>query len=231
MPWIEWRISFPLVEKHIYFPHICLPHVFQKVFLLCKTLTFGLKKQYGWQSYTLKTTFLSMLKEWVKGGSIYKEDIILDMMTEVFSYMPKCYENKHLSMYFIPRINLLQQYNLSPETTHQNQSLKKHECVEFLEQKLNQLSDEISIINIIANFYETFDEIKEHQKWNNPYHLINDKRRMLCPQRSTFNPKCENNVLRFQLELYLRFLQIIYDSVLDDVAYCSQNLFCNLYYI
>lgn len=82
-----------------------------------------------------------MLEEWVKRNHIYKEDNILDMITEVFSYMSKCYENKHLSMYFMPRINLLQQYNLSPETTHQSQSLKKDEYVENLEQKLKQLSD------------------------------------------------------------------------------------------
>ena len=74
-----------------------------------------------------------MLEEWVKRDNIYKGDNILDMMTEVFSHKPKCYENKHLSMYFIPRTNLLQQYNLFPKTTHQNQSLKKDECVENLE--------------------------------------------------------------------------------------------------
>lgn len=61
--------------------------------------------------------------------------------------------------------------------------------------------------------------------------MINNKRRMFCPQGSNFHPKWENDVLQFQFELYLRFLEIIYDSVLSDVAYCSQNLFCNLYYI
>ena len=96
---------------------------------------------------------------------------------------------------------------------------------------MKQPSDKKSIINIIANSYETFGEIKEHQKWNNLYHLINDEPRMLCPRRSTFHPKCENYVLHFQPGFYLRFLEIIYDSVSNDVAYCYQNLFCNLYYI
>ena len=61
--------------------------------------------------------------------------------------------------------------------------------------------------------------------------MINNRRRMLCPQRSKFHQTCQNDVLQFQLELYLRFLEIIYDSVLNDVDYCSQNLLCNLYYI
>ena len=104
-PWIEWRISFSLVEKEIY---LRLPYILQKVYLLCKTLTSKWKDQYKFNSYLLKTVFLWMLEEWAKHSKTFKEDHILDMMADVFSYMLKCYKTGNLPMYFIPEMNLLQ---------------------------------------------------------------------------------------------------------------------------
>ena len=222
MPWIEWRISFSLVEKNIY-GH--LPYVFRKVFLLCKILTYELKKQYNFESYLLKTVFFWMLEEWGKQDKIFKENDILGMMNEVFLYMSKCYEKKHLPMYFIPRINLLEQYQ--PVTTH------KEEFVEILDQKLRQLSDKKSMmIIVVKNFDEIFEHIKNQQFLNYDYQIVDRiVDRMLYPQVKNFDLRCEKDVLQFQLNIYLSFLQTLSKSVLHSDSVIPQDLHCNLYHI
>ena len=93
-----------------------------------------------------------MLEGWGKHNKIYKEDHILDMMTNVFSYMSKCFDKKHLLMYFIPKINLLQQY---PLTSNESLDLKKEqERVETLDQILTKLSNKESMINIISSIFQ-----------------------------------------------------------------------------
>ena len=221
MPWVEWRISFSLVEKNIYGD---LPYVFRKVFLLCKILTYELKKQYNFESYLLKTVFLWMLEEWGKQDKIFRENDILGMMNEVFLCMSKFYEKKHLSMYFIPGINLLEQYQ--PVTTH------KEEFVEIF-QKLRQLSDKKSMmIIIVKNFDNIFDDMSRQISLNHNYQ-IKDRivDRMLYPHLENFDLRCEKDVLQFQLNIYLRFLQTFSKSVLQRDSFNPQDLHCNLYYI
>ena len=75
-----------------------------------------------------------MLEEWGKHSKTYKEDHILDMMGDVFSYMSKCYDKKDLPKYFIPKMNLFQQYSLA---SNENFNLEKEqERVETLDQVL-----------------------------------------------------------------------------------------------
>ena len=107
-PWIEWRISFSLVEKEIY---VNVPSIFRKVYLLCKILSSEWKKKFMFHSYILKTVFLWKYEEWGEQDKIYSEDDIIDMIIDVFLYLSKCYENKNIAMYFVPEMNLLEQYS------------------------------------------------------------------------------------------------------------------------
>ena len=149
-----------------------------------------------------------MLEEWGKHNKTYKEDHILDMMVDVISYMSKCYEMGNLPMYFIPEMNLLQQY---PVTSCENLNLEKEqERVETLDQILRQLANKKSMISIIVRYFPgSFQKID----------LFFDDRRYLCSMHDIFfdlqrngddDPKCEEDVLQFQLKLYLKFLEALY---------------------
>ena len=107
-PWIEWRISFSLIEKEIY---INTPYLFRKVYLICKTLTSKWKKKFKFHSYVLKTVFLWKYEEWGEKDITFSEDLLIDMIIDVFSCLLKFYENKNVPMYFIPEMNLLEQYS------------------------------------------------------------------------------------------------------------------------
>ena len=231
MPWIEWRISFSLVEKHIY---LRLSYVFQKVFLLCKNLTYHLK-YFGLESYMLKTVFLWMLEEWAKRDNIYKEDNILDMMNEVFSYMLKCYKNKHLRMYFIPRINLLQHDKLPPKITN---GPMKNEVYGLLKELCDQYSINIStetkhesMKKLVYPMLKEFCDKKLIIKIiSNSTKIFGIEYSMLHLQRSTFYPTCENDVLQLQLKLYRKFLNEIC-SIMSRMNNDRENLCHNLYLI
>ena len=107
-PWIEWRISFSLVEKEIC---VNFPSIFRKVYLLCKMLSSEWKKKFKFHSYILKTVFLWKYEDWGEQDKVYSEDDIIDMIIDVFLYLSKCYENKNIAMYFVPEMNLLEQYS------------------------------------------------------------------------------------------------------------------------
>ena len=115
------------MEKEIF---SALPYLFRKVFLLCKTLTSKWKKQYKFNNNLLKTVFFWILGKWESHEKTYKEDYILDMIADVFSFMLNCYKTGRLSMYFMPEINLFQQY---PVAVHENYNLeKKQDSVETI---------------------------------------------------------------------------------------------------
>ena len=107
-PWVEWRISFSLIEKEIY---LNVPVIFRKVYLLCKTLSSEWKSKFNFHSYILKTVFLWKYEEWVQQGKVYSENDTIDMIADIFSYLLKCYENENISMYFVPEMNLMEQYS------------------------------------------------------------------------------------------------------------------------
>ena len=110
--WIEWRLSFSLVEKEI-FGNIA--YLYRKVYLLCKKLTSTWKEKYSFHSYELKTVFLWTYENWEKSGKGFTEDDILSMMVDVFSYLLACYEDRNVPMYFIPELNLLEQYPMTKQ--------------------------------------------------------------------------------------------------------------------
>ena len=107
-PWTEWRISFSLIEKVIY---INIPYLFRKVYLICKTLTSEWKKKFKFHSYVLKTVFLWKYEEWGEKDVTFSEDLLINMIIDVFSCLLKWYENKNVPMYFMPEMNLLEQYS------------------------------------------------------------------------------------------------------------------------
>ena len=91
------------------FPNI--PYLFRKVYLYCKTLTLEWKKEYKFHSYVLKTVFLwTYEKKWQK-NKLFTEDDILPMIVDVFEFLHKCYEETNVPMYFIPELNLLEEYS------------------------------------------------------------------------------------------------------------------------
>ena len=107
-PWVEWRLSFSVVEKEIF---VNLPWLFRKVYLLCKTVAAEWKEKYKFPSYILKTIFLCKYESWQKTNKEYTENDLLTMMLDVFVYLLKCYENQNVPMYFIPEQNLLELYS------------------------------------------------------------------------------------------------------------------------
>ena len=88
-----------------------IPYLFRKVYLYCKTLTLEWKKEYKFHSYVLKTVFLwTYEKKWQK-NKLFTEDNILPMIVDVFEFLHKCYEETNVPMYFIPELNLLDEYS------------------------------------------------------------------------------------------------------------------------
>ena len=110
--WIEWRLSFSLVEKEIF---VSIMYLYRKVYLFCKKLTSKWKKKYSFHSYELKTVFLWTYENWEKSGKGFTENDLLSMMVDVFSYLLACYEDRNIPMYFIPELNLLEQYPITTQ--------------------------------------------------------------------------------------------------------------------
>ena len=110
--WIEWRLSFSLVEKEIF---MNITYLYRKVYLLCKKLTSEWKTKYSFHSYELKTVFLWTYEIWEKSGKGFTENDLLSMMVDIFSYLLICYEDRNIPMYFIPKLNLLEQYSITKQ--------------------------------------------------------------------------------------------------------------------
>ena len=177
-PWIEWRISFSLVEKEIY---VNLPSVLRKVYLLCKMLSLEWKKKFEFHSYILKTAFLWKYEEWGEQDKVYSEDDIIDMIIEVFLYVSKCYEIKNIAMYFMPEMNLLEQYSKTKQAGLMNKFERKYRKITYsdfyqyipereieranfnnrlvpmfeasLLKTLKRFTEKSSLVEIIRNFY------------------------------------------------------------------------------
>ena len=63
----------------------------------------------------LKTVFLwTCEKKWHK-KKVFTEDDILPMIVDVFGYLQKCYEERNIPLYFIPDLNLLDEYSKTKE--------------------------------------------------------------------------------------------------------------------
>eukprot|EP00111_Clytia_hemisphaerica_P015993 TCONS_00047298-protein len=117
--WIEWRLSFSMVEKEIM---LNLPHLYRKVYLICKEMANDLKVKNVYYSYALKTTFLWQCEAWSKTGIVYTLDHILDMVQDVFQRLYKAHETKDLQNYFVPGMNL---FELISDSKKESVALKR----------------------------------------------------------------------------------------------------------
>lgn len=106
-PYLEWRLSFSIVEKNIF---ESVKYIFRKVNLLCKTLTATWQMEYHFLNYALKTVFLWTYEDWEKSKKEFTEDDILEMVLQLFCNFYKYCKEKVVPMYFIPEVNILDQY-------------------------------------------------------------------------------------------------------------------------
>ena len=107
--WIEWRVSFSLVEKEIFRE---LDYLLRKVYVICKTITEKWKKEYNFPRYLLKTTFLWTLEDnLMKLDEKFTEDNIISMISKVFICLEKYFKENKIHNYFIPEMNILEQYS------------------------------------------------------------------------------------------------------------------------
>ena len=143
-PGFEWRVSFSLVEKRILGK---IHYLFRKVYLICKRITVieEWKKHYNFPSYILKTAFLWILEEKWKEPEAFTEDNILSMIVEIFSYLKRYFEKDNIPNYFIPEMNILEQYS---------QIVKKNSInSDKLIEEVTRLANKKSLIQYIC---ETF---------------------------------------------------------------------------
>ena len=159
-PGFEWRVSFSLVEKRILGK---INYLFRKVYLICKKITVirKWKKQYNFPSYILKTAFLWTLEKKWKEPEKFTEDNILSMILEIFNYLKNCFEKNNIPNYFIPEMNILEQYS---------QTVKKHSI------NSDKLIDELAVLAnktfLIEYICETFNDIPFSPIISNDYHIF-----------------------------------------------------------
>ena len=167
-PWVEWRLSFSLVEKEIF---VNLPCLFRKVYLLCKTLTLEWKKMYDFPSYILKTTVLWTYEEWQRTKKVFTEDDLLTMIADIFRYLLNSYEKRNVRMYFIPELNLLeQQYS---QTIKSEFSGCPHENVAKVKNLLGEFTNLTSLADFVCKKFKfPFDPIVQSFKSENRDKLI-----------------------------------------------------------
>ena len=146
-------------------------------------------------------------------------------------------------MYFMPEMKLFEQY---PVAVHENYNLeKKQDFVETLDQILRQLVDKKSMINIINNcFPENFKEVSLQVLWTDMCLLPEREETIFHSHGNDDNyPKCEEEMLQFQLKLYLELLQtlckeVFFDhdrnhraSVFHDRNNDDYGILCSLYHL
>ena len=167
-PWVEWRLSFSLVQKEIFVNRPCL---FRKVYLLCKTLTLEWKKMYDFPSYILKTTFLWTYEEWQRTKKVFTEDDLLTMIADILRYLLNSYERRNVRMYFIPELNLLeQQYS---QTIKSEFSGCPHENVAKVKNLLGKFPNLTSLADFVCKKFKfPFDPIVQSFKSENRDKLI-----------------------------------------------------------
>ena len=234
-PSLEWKLSFTLVEKKIFER---VPYILRKVYLLCKNLTRIWKVKYNFPSYVLKTVFLWNYEEWQKSENEFTEDDILDVMLKLFSDVYEYYKKGVLPMYFIPEVNLLDQYT---KTENENvitevkavanlQSLSSFICTNSLEpfrEKFFTLADPYYIsphrrLNLMCRGSNSRVKISYY----NLQYLYSEK----IHQNKSISDN--EDKLEFLHELYVTFLFLLVDRIFD-YSYQSndEDLFNYLYYL
>ncbi|XP_066921391.1 uncharacterized protein [Clytia hemisphaerica] len=142
-PWVEWRMSFSMVEKEIM---RSLPHVYRKVFLICKEII-----QWKVISYNFKTVFLWQYEEWTAEGIKYEANYedIFEMVQCLLTRLYDAYQRRVLPQYFNPSINLFDQ-----------QISMKDEPLLLREQKYSKF-DENDMVNVLKKYTETSHLLNE----------------------------------------------------------------------
>ena len=151
-----------MVEKEIFRN---IPYVFRKLYLFCKTLALEWKQKYNFHSYVLKTVFLwTCEKKWHK-KKVFTEDDILPMIVDIFGYLQKCYEERNIPLYFIPDLNLLEEYSKTKEekllTNLQGHVKQVHSVKLKAEDKLFNQTNLISEIRKFASLESLAKIIRE----------------------------------------------------------------------
>ena len=185
-PGFEWRVSFSLVEKRILRK---IYYLFRKVYLICKKISVieKWKKQYNFASYILKTAFLWTLEEkWSKPDN-FTEENILSMIVEIFSYLKKYFEEDNIPNYFIPEMNILEQYSQTVE----KDSMKTDKLIE----KLTNLTNKTFLIQYICGTFNTpFSPIIGNSLRSEDLSIfsiskdVNSSSKILTPRGSIFIP-------------------------------------------
>ena len=234
-PWLEWRLSFSLVEKKIF---ESVPYILRKVYLLCKNLTRRWKANYNFPSYVLKTVFLWNYEEWQKSENEFTEDDILDVMLKLLINIYEYYKKGVLPMFFIPEVNLLDQYT---KTETENvitelkalanlHSLSSYICTNSLEPFLEKF------FTLEDTYYSSFESrVKSVQSKYNSRVKIS-----YCNLRYLYSEKIHQNEdigdsedkLEFLHELYVTFLFLLVERTFDYSHHSNdEDLFNYLYYL
>ena len=224
-PWLEWRLSFSLVEKRI-----CesIPYIFRKVYLICKSLWKAeWKGECNFPSYVLKTVFLWTYEHWQKSGKQFREDDILEMVLELFESLYKYFIKGVVPMYFNQEVNILDQY---PETVKSDtiEHLKPMTNLESLSSLISENSEKAFVnFDLFFVFKWGFPDIHTTLIGNPFYPDVH----YLCSEKIFQNKGITNNEdkLEFLHELYLNFLLLL-RKIMQNQCVGSLVIY-NLYYL
>ena len=220
-PWLEWRLSFSLVEKKIF---ESVPYIFHKVYLHCKSLTRIWKGKYNFPSYVLKTVFLWNYEDWQKSENEFTEDGILEIILQLFINLYEYYKDGVLPMYFIPEVNLPDQYS-KMEKENVITELKALTNLQSLSSFISKNSSKPfrQIVSPYIGFTSISSTIYSSDLMQPSY----------CNLRYLYNEKIHQNngitdsedKLEFLHELYVTFLFLLVERAwTTDCCYRSNNL-------
>ena len=215
-PWLEWRLSFSIVEKNIF---ESVRYIFRKVYLLCKSLmkTWQMKYKYDFPSYVLKTVFLWTYEDWKKSKKEFTEDDILDMMLQLFCNLYEYCKDGVVPMYFIPEVNLLDQYS----------EIAEGGFITILQARTNLQSLSLSICE---HFQEPFSSAaifcSSHYLQPSYFGLPYLYREKILENKDIFD---NEDKLELMHELYITLLFILKQGILQK--FDDDNCFNVLYYL
>ena len=234
-PGFEWRVSFSLVEKRILGK---IHYLFRKVYIICKKITVigKWKKQYNFPSYILKTAFLWTLEEKWKEPEKFTEDNILSMILEIFSYLKNCFEKNNIPNYFIPEMNILEQYSQTVKKDSINSdkligALAELTNKTFLIKYICETFNDIPFSPIIFNDYGVFNvsRMEDSPLWvllgpgdllPSHHHLYNWYDEIILLGRGIQKEEDKTKLLS---ELYVTFLYLLYTRIFRTAVFQKEE--------
>ena len=223
-PGFKWRASFSLVEKRILRK---IHYLFRKVYLICKKITVikEWKKKYNFPSYILKTAFLwTFEKKWSEPEK-FTENNMLSMILEIFSSLKKYFEKNNIPNYFIPEMNILEQYSKTLKTDSINSikliddfavltsktSLVKYICETFNKIPFSPIiSDDKGIFSLVEmkdSSLRILISLRSHYLSPSHHHLYQWYEEIILQGRGIQKEEDETELLS---ELYITFLCLLY---------------------